>query len=313
MNTRTPASRPLFYLLAATACILWGTAFPAAKVALRYLPPLTLAGVRFILAGIMLIPFWPRREKPLSQIGSNLPTIILLSLLQTIILYSLFFIGMQLARGSRAAIIIGCAPLVTALLAHLLQKNEKLDLRRITALLAGSLSVGVVSWTSRPSAAVRPGELLGLGLLFIGVISSSLGNILVARRKDHLHPVLLNSSQIFLGGCVLLLLGLAVEGPQLSQLSFGQDGTGAPPQALLFSLLWLAGISAAGFTAWFYLLGKIPVSDLNTWKFIIPLTGVLLSWLIIPEETPDPWTALGMIGTAASVLLYYYRGKRTAC
>ena len=38
------------------ACLLWGSAFAGVKFGLRYMPPLTFAGMRFILAGLMLLP-----------------------------------------------------------------------------------------------------------------------------------------------------------------------------------------------------------------------------------------------------------------
>ncbi len=44
------------------------------------------------------------------------------------------------------------------------------------------------------------------------------------------------------------------------------------------------------------------MSGLNLWKFLIPLFGVFFSWLLIPEEQPQPLTAAGMIIISLALL-----------
>ena len=53
--------------------------------------------------------------------------------------------------------------------------------------------------------------------------------------------------------------------------------------------------SAAAFSIWFHLLSQVKVSQLNIWKFLIPLVGAALSWLLIPGEHPDLPTLAGMV------------------
>ena len=50
-------------LMGVLACFLWSTAFAGVKIGFRHLPaPLTFAGLRFTLAGLMLIPFCWRKN-----------------------------------------------------------------------------------------------------------------------------------------------------------------------------------------------------------------------------------------------------------
>jgi drug/metabolite transporter (DMT)-like permease len=103
----------------------------------------------------------------------------------------------------------------------------------------------------------------------------------VAKRKGGLNPIALNSAQMLVGGPILLLIALPFEGfPDL-----------ALPPVFYGQLLWLATISAAAFSIWFYLLSKIKVSKLNLWKFLIPLSGAALSWILLPGESPT-WPSL---------------------
>jgi drug/metabolite transporter (DMT)-like permease len=66
----------------------------------------------------------------------------------------------------------------------------------------------------------------------------------------------------------------------------------------------LSFLSAAAFALWFTLLKRpgVKVSYLNSWKFIIPVFGAILSWLILPGEYPDIYSITGVIIIGASLL-----------
>ena len=72
------------------------------------------------------------------------------------------------------------------------------------------------------------------------------------------------------------------------------------------ALLWLSVVSATGLSIWFGLLQRpeVKVSELNLWKFIIPVFGAILSWMLIPGESPDLVTDIGMISVSASIVFY---------
>ena len=272
-------------LLAILACLLWSSAFVSAKYALRYQSPLTLAGMRFVLAGLIQIPFCRQWGAPFRLLRREFPTVFLVSLFHTIYLYGTFFIAMQWASGAEAAIMIGCGPLASALMAHLLTHDDKLQRRTLAAIAFGIGGVVLISIASKPwnpQVGIKP--FLGLMLLLSGSFVSAVGNILVSKRKAGLPAIELNSAQMLLGGGVLLLIALPVEGaPKL-----------ALPVAFYAQLLWLATISAVAFAIWFHLLAKSKVSRLNLWKFIIPLSGAVLSWVFIPGESPTLPSVLGM-------------------
>jgi O-antigen/teichoic acid export membrane protein len=48
---------------------------------------------------------------------------------------------------------------------------------------------------------------------------------------------------------------------------------------------------------------------LNLWKFITPVAGAILSWLLIPDEHPEWLTISGMIIITVSLILYYKTAK----
>ncbi len=280
-----PSSKTIRYnLLAVLACLLWSSSFVTVKHALDYQTPLTLAGQRFILAGLLQIPLCGNLLAPFRMIRKEFRTVLLVSLFHTIYLYGTFFIGMQWVRGAEGAIMIGGGPLASALMAHLLMHDDKMQRRTLVSITFGMAGIAFISLASKPWNPVGLKEFFGLMLLLSGAFVSAIGNIVVAKRKGGLNPITLNSAQMLLGGPVLLLIALPFEGMP----------NGSLPPVFYGQLLWLAIISAVAFAIWFHLLSKVKVSKLNLWKFLIPLSGAALSWLILPEESPSLNSLLGM-------------------
>ena len=270
--------------MAVLACLLWSSSFVTVKHALEYQTPLTLAGMRFLLAGLIQIPLCGSLLAPFRMIRREFSTVMLVSLFHTIYLYGTFFIGMQWVRGAEAAIMIGAGPLASALMAHWFMHDDKLQRRTLISIAFGMAGILLISLASKPWSPVGLKEFFGLMLLLSGSFVSAIGNIVVAKRKGGLNPITLNSAQMLIGAPVLLLIALPFEGiPRL-----------ALPPVFYGQLLWLAVISAAAFAIWFHLLSKIKVSKLNLWKFLIPLSGAALSWALLIEETPTLPSLIGM-------------------
>jgi drug/metabolite transporter (DMT)-like permease len=138
--------------------------------------------------------------------------------------------------------------------------------------------------------------------LLLSNVAGALGNILVARHRAELDPVFLNSAQLFIGGLGLWLLSLLLEVKPLQPL----------PWSYYAALGWLAFLSAAAFSIWFVLLRRpgVRVSELNLWKFLIPVCGALLSWLLLPEEGPSLWPVVGMLCITAAIVIFNLPGLR---
>ncbi len=288
-------------LLAVLACLLWSSAFVAGKKALEYQDPLNLAGTRFILAGLMQIPLCGSLMAPFRMLRQEFPTVLLVSFFHTVYLYATFFIGLNWVRGAEGAMVIGVGPLASALVAHLLMHDDKLKGRTLFGIVLGMTGVAFVTLASNPWNPEGLKEFFGLMLLLSGAFVSAVGNVVVAKRKGGLHPVALNSAQMLLGGLILLLLAFPFEGlPDM-----------ALPGVYYGNLLWLSTISATAFAIWFYLLSRIRVSQLNLWKFLIPLCGSVIAWIFIPGEHPT-WPSLaGMLLIVSGIVVGQTGAKKS--
>ncbi len=292
-----PMSAVWIALGAVLACLLWSTAFAGIKIGLRYMKPLGFAGIRFILAGLLLAPFCRDPRRLLDAVTRHSGSILLVALFQTFLLYGLFFLGMTRISGAFSAILIGSSPVITSVMTHFILPDDRLSGRKLVALALGTIGIVTLTLERQPWTASGLRECWGILMILGACVSTSFGNIVVAGKKDSIQPVALTACQLFVGGVGLFVLSLLVEGPPLVR---------QPPLVFYGALVWLAFVSAAAFSIWFHLLqlSGAAVSSLNVWKFIIPIVGAAISWAVIPGEHATPSALCGMVSIALAVYLY---------
>ncbi len=281
---------------AITACLLWSTSFAGIKIGLTYSTPLSFAGVRFTLVGIILLPFCGSPIAFFRLIKDNYKSVLAISFLQLSLLYGLFYTGINLVPSSLAAIIIGSSPLFVAVSAHFFIPDDKINARKIVSIILGILGITIISIGRKPwSTPTGISELIGILLLCTTNVSSSIGNIIVARHSKNLNPIQLNSAQNLIGGSMLLVLSLFVEGPPLFKTY---------PSVFYVSLMWLIMVTAVAYTFWYHALKESKyITKVNIWKFMIPVLGAVLSWILIPSESPNILSILGMLFVTISLIV----------
>ncbi len=283
--------------LAIFATTLWGSAFAGAKIGFLYMSPIMLSGLRFTLAGVLLMPMiyffkigWREQLK-------HWRFMLLFGFIQTFMQYGIFFMGLNKVPGSLAAIIIGAGPLFVAVMAHLTLKNDKLNARKVFAILLGLAGVVSISLTGDSIVDSSSQFYVGIALLLLSNMIGSYTNIMVVKKDAGISPVMLTMFANFTGGLMLFVVSLFAESPEALCQSL--------PLEFFLGLLWLAFIPAAAFSAWYYLLSQpdVKVSELNIWKFIIPVVGVLLSWWLVPGESPSWSAVIGIVIISSAVLV----------
>jgi drug/metabolite transporter (DMT)-like permease len=292
-------------VLAIVACLLWSTAFVGIKIGLAYTTPMQFAGVRFFLSGMMLLPLVASWRKWIGVLRRHPLVVLKIAFFQTFVLYTLFYQGINLVQGSTAAIIIGSQPLFTAIVAHWATKNDLLTFRKLKTIGLGVFGIVLVAMEKGAMGNAEDSslQLVGIALLVLANLASGYGNVLVSRQSGmQSSPIALNSMQLSIGGVGLFLVSLLFE--PFQGVVF--------PMPFYVALLWLSFISAAAFTLWFLLLQRpgVKVSDLNIWKFIIPVFGAVFSWVLIPGEKPTWMQVLGMLLIVFSMVLFNLQNRR---
>jgi drug/metabolite transporter (DMT)-like permease len=284
------------------ACLLWSTAYSTIKIGLQYDSPLHFAGLRFLISGLLILPFTVRFSVYFALLKEHWKLVFWVTLLQTIMNYILFYLGLDLVPGALGAVIVGSQPLVTAIVASIMDKSEKLTRRKIVTIICGISGVILISAGRQAFKLGSAIELLGVFMIFAANIAVATSNVLISLRSKGINPLVLSSSTLLIGGFIIYLLSLAFEDiPECTK-----------PAEYWIVLVWLGFMAAAAFSIWFRLLQRphVKVSDLNLWKFIIPVVGAILSWLLVPGENPEWLTVIGMIIISISLIMFHKNGTR---
>lgn len=257
--------------------------------------------MRFIISGLIILPFTVSPKHYIDLVRRYWKVVAWVTFLQTIINYSLFYIGLDLVPGALAAIIVGSQPLVTAIVATLMHKEDKLTRKKIITIVFGLSGVILISAGRQALKFGTALELLGVILLIFANIAVATSNVIVSVRSKGINPLVLSSSTLLLGGVILYLVSIPLEGVHHE----------VKPMEYWVILTWLSIMASVAFSLWFTLLQRpgVKVSELNLWKFIIPVVGAILSWLLVPEEKPEWLTISGMIIITGSLIMFYWNTK----
>ena len=282
----------IVFLLALLSCTLWGSAFPCVKIGYTLFgiggeapSSLLYAGVRFCIAGVMILCFCSVRQKKLllPKRKKGWLYVILLALTQTIGQYVFYYLGLYQTAGVKASVINGSGVFLSILMACFLFRQEKFTLIKLIGCLAGFGGVILVNLGKQFDFSF---SLTGEGFLLLSCLFSALAGNLSKEFAKEESPVLLSGWQFFIGGGVLCLVGLAL------------GGTLSPQSPWAFvMLLYLALISALAFSLMGILLKYNSVSRISSYKTLTPVIGFVLSALILKED------ALLRIETLLSLVL----------
>lgn len=292
-------------LLPALICaLLWGSAFPAIKQVYAYwehqglsrtLPLIFLfAGVRFTIAGGGLLFFGKNLRRELR--ATPWKFLALLALTQTFIQYVFFYQAVAVSSGSLAALLVATGSFWWMLLAPLLQKTPWPTHRQWFGLALGGLGVTLAVYAPGAGAG---NPFLGALFMLTATASGALAVITFQKIKPTMSAVNATGLSLFLGGLGLAAIGI----PALSTLPQMFAGPVIP------ATLWLAFVSAAAFSIWNHLTTLFPVTLLASYRFLIPVCGVLESLLFISTESAGWGLLLGGTLVIASMLIARRTGK----
>lgn len=283
---------------------LWGSAFPGIKWVYNRIEydagsfPYFFAGIRFFLAGLMVLAIYGRSFyrllfSPTDQCaitGFPWKTIGLLTLFQTILQYVFFYRGMGIASGVLGSILIGFGSIWWLILSPVILKVAWPDRSQWFAVAASFSGASIAVFS--PDAALSGGQPILGALLFL---SAALSGALAAISVNYLPA----------GFPVPVATGISLAGGGFILLALGWESL--PTVAAMMQLdialvtIWLALVSAVAFSIWNSLILKHSIHQLAQFRFLIPLSGVIQSALLIPGESVRLNTAVGGAIVLASI------------
>lgn len=265
--------------LACVCCILWGSAIPTIKTGYRLLQvdtadtasQIVFAGVRFALAGLLVLLFASVKERKLMVPDrSTLKYAVPVCLAQTVGQYFFFYIGVAHTSGVKGGIITGLGNFIAILLACLIFRNEKMTGRKMLGCVLGFAGVVIINLMG--NSLDMGFTLTGEGFVLIAQLAYGMSTVLINIFSKKVSPVILSGTQFFIGGILLFVIGRCMGG-HLDHI----------PAMGAVLILYLALVSAVAYTLWSVLLTYNDVSKVAIFGFVNPLCSVILSALVLGE------------------------------
>ncbi|HEX9704376.1 MAG TPA: EamA family transporter [Gemmatimonadales bacterium] len=271
------------YLL---VCIVWGSTYLAIRIGVGELPPFLFAGVRFLIAGVILLVVSRALGYALPSNAAEWRTqaavgIMLLAGGNAFVVWA-----EQFVTSGAASIFVVTVALWMAFFDALIPGGQsELSWRVVVGLLLGFLGTALLVGAS-PAELLRT-DLRGPLALTGASASWALGSVYYKRRPSETSPYVASSVQMLAGGTLVTLVGLLLgEGPAWH---FSTAGTGALLYLVVFG-------SIVGYSAYAYALRHAPATIVGTYAYVNPVVAVILGWLILDEPvSARTFVAMGLI------------------
>jgi drug/metabolite transporter (DMT)-like permease len=259
----------LAYALIGLVCLVWGSTWLVIKFGLADLPPLTAAGIRIVLAGVLmgvLAPWLVRREG-----GGRAPWLVIVAqgLSQFAFNYGVVYYAESLLPSGLVSVLWSAFPLMIALGGHWFTGAERLKRGQWLGCIVALLGVVVLFITDIARAGAHA---IGVAaLLLLAPASVAVSTLLIKQRAGGASSVLLNRDSMLLGGGVLLVSALLLERDAPRHWTWTAIGSVA--YLTLFGTVFTFGV-------YIWLLRHLPAYLLSLTSYVVPVLALLFGALL---------------------------------
>lgn len=250
--------------------LLWGGTFLAIRIAVLQLPPFFTAGLRFFTAGALLYAFMRLRGQP-SPSAAQWRSIAVTALCMFVATYGALFWAEQYVPSGVTSVLEATLPTTTIAFEVFIFRQQPFSWRMLAAVALGFLGVAwlLIKDDQQPFAVIPCIAILAGGAAW------SLGAVLTRSMQRPSSLPLAAGAQMMLGGAVLLALAQAT-----GELQAFPQITLRAGVALLYLIV---GGSLLGFTAYVWLLARMPATRVASHAYVNPLVAVALGYFVAGE------------------------------
>ncbi|WP_345946113.1 DMT family transporter [Bradyrhizobium sp. I71] len=251
--------------------ILWGGSFFFNAAALRELPPLTLVFLRVALGAAILLPLLRMQGIGFPIGATGWKPFVAIGLLNNAIPFSLIVIGQTFIPSGLASILNATTPLF-AVLVMAAAGEEALQMRRVVGVTLGLFGVVILrGW----GIETKPGQGLGILLCLGGALSYGFAALAARRLLKDSPPLGTATFQLMASTAMMAIIAGAVEQPWRLPM---------PSDTTWLAVLGLAGLSTAlAYIVFFQILRRSGATNVMLVTLLIPVTAILLGWLVLGE------------------------------
>lgn len=288
-----------FAILSAFAALylIWGSTYLAILFAIDTIPPLLMAGTRFLLAGFIMYAIARTQGAPKESLA-NWRTALIIGACLLLGGNGGVTLAEQYVSSGLASVMVATVPIYIALLAWWSGAAPKPSPIVWLGLAGGFAGVAILIGPALLPSGDEGQAGIGMLILLFSSFIWSVGSIYSLKAKSASPPLLLAGQQMICGGALLTLGGLLVgehhrfDASGISLLSLGS-----------FAYLVIIG-ALVGYTAYIWLLRHCAPSKVATYAYVNPIVAVILGALFAGETlTGRAVLAAGLIiGSVALVI-----------
>jgi drug/metabolite transporter (DMT)-like permease len=283
------------YLL---VCTVWGSTYLAIRIGVGHLPPFLFAGVRFLVAGLLLGAIALLAGVRLPARARDWRTLALTSVFLLVGGNAVVVWAERSVASGPASVFVAAMPLWAAFFEAVMPgARTPFSWRVGVGLALGFLGSGLLAGITPHALATA--DLSGPLALTLASASWAMGSVYWKRHPTETSPYAAAAVQMVIGGGLLVVLGLTFgEGP-----AWQLDGAG------LGALAYLVVFgSIVGYTAYGYALEHASATVVGTYAYVNPVVAVALGWLILGE--PVTLRTLGAMGLILGAVLWIQLASR---
>ncbi len=283
----------------------WGSTFVAIRYSVAFLTPGFVSGFRYLGAGLVLLLWVRRRTGSVRITRADLLRQAAVGLLLLTGNNVLLGWGERYVTAGYAALLAASVPMLIALFETFIPGGVPLNrvgwmgtalgLGGLGLLLAPVLRAGLTTHAAGVGQSAQERALvLGTSILAVAILAWVAGSLLAGRLRSTVDPILAAGWQMAMGGVVNVAIGTAAGGWKSAHWTPG----------LAAALLWLTVFgSLVGYSAYTYLLARVPVAKVATYAYVNPIVAVGLSAAFLHESLQgQQWVAMGVILAAVAIV-----------
>jgi drug/metabolite transporter (DMT)-like permease len=279
-------------------CVVWGSTYLAIKVGVRDLPPFTMAGIRFLIAGLILLAIARLKKDPMPRRRGDMWTLAIVGLFLLVGGNTFVIWGEQYAASGVASIFVVTCPLWMALFEVIIPGGTGyLNRRIVIGLILGF--IGIILLVGTTPAEIFATDMRGPLAFTISSITWAFGSVYSKRRPVEVGPYMGSALQLILAGIVVGTVGIILG--EWSSIHLTAQGLTALAYLIIFG-------SVVSYSAYMYALHHGPTAIVGTYAYVNPVIAVVLGWLFLSEPITGR-ILLAMVLILAAVIWIQFSHK----
>ena len=255
------------------AVIMWGASFPMLKLGLAYMPPVTLAAVRYSIAGLILVVIIFARfgtKESLRELKGDWKMLVILGLVGIALPNATLNIGLQFTTASVSSILQASGPVFTVALAVIFLK-ERLGGAKVAGTILAI--IGTVLLICQDGIDIGNSTFIGNMFVIVSAVSYSISGVITKRALERHHPLVVTGWYIAIGSLFLCLFSPIEVGEPIS----------FPPDMIAILLFLAIFPGCLAFLLYNYVLRKKQLSSVAFFVYLIPVFSTIISMVVLGE------------------------------